>query len=325
MKLRYLLAVFALLPASVWAQGATQQLGPVTAGHLSMWAGNGRLMDAGGPTGTGGRITAPQNNTNPGTLPTGLGLVNSGLGYSQYSGYANGSYASLSWGFDGSGNGLIDLENTGGGSPQTLSYKINGNIYTLPGNGQGNILGPNSVTPGDAAVWLSPTSMQDLGVSPITSLPGKTLLGNTASVAGGIGIVGTTGNFGGVVLSGGQPIFTGTPQVNGTDPTFNLESSEAVSDGMNVGNLNFNQMSNTYSTIQGIAAVTTSGSQTGRLIFYNLVNNVATEALDLTGSSATFAGNITAASLSTSTGSIAGSLCRTASGVVIYKVGANCF
>jgi hypothetical protein len=132
---RFLLAVGMLLWASAaFAQGSVQQLGPVVSGHIPMWNSNGRIMDGGGSPGAGHQ---PANNTNAGTLPTGMAVVNSGLGYCDYSAYASATYNSLCWGFDGSGNALLDIEGIGGGTPPTFSIIVNGQPWptgsTLPG------------------------------------------------------------------------------------------------------------------------------------------------------------------------------------------------
>ena len=139
MRLSLAAIIIAGSATSAFAQGAVHQQGPFTAGHLPMIIGNGAIMDAGGSPGPG---LAPINNVNAGTLPTGLGIVNSGLGYCGFTGYASAAYGSECWGFDGAGNGLIDFENPG----KTFNIKINGTTYPFPGPGTGDVLGPNSAT-----------------------------------------------------------------------------------------------------------------------------------------------------------------------------------
>lgn len=129
-----LLGLFACLPQPVQAQGAVQQLGPVTPLHLPMWAARGLLMDAGGSPGAG---LQPLNNTNTGTLPTGLGIVNSGLGNCQWSGYANAGYSELCTGFDGNGNVVFVVGREGGGPLPECHFLINGVLTPCAGGGSG--------------------------------------------------------------------------------------------------------------------------------------------------------------------------------------------
>jgi hypothetical protein len=146
------LLLFAALQVAQ-AQGVVQQLGPVVAGHPPMWAANGRIMDAGGSTGPG---LMPTNSNLPGTRLSGIAIVNSGLGICQFSGYAGSPYSFLCSGFDGHGNGIIALDAVGGGNP-VLNFEIAGQLYQFPGNGQGNILGPNTTTINEPMVWANTT------------------------------------------------------------------------------------------------------------------------------------------------------------------------
>lgn len=150
----WLCAALMLSPGFAHAQGAIQQLGPWTKGQIPMISGNARLMSGGGSPGPG---LQPANNTNPGTLPTGLGVVNSGLGFCDYTGYSNAAYNQMCWGFDGSGNGLIKLGRVGGGGALSLFFDVNGSISEYPGAGNGNILGPISSTINELVVWNNGT------------------------------------------------------------------------------------------------------------------------------------------------------------------------
>lgn len=124
-----LAALFLTAPAR--AQGAMQVFGPTTAGHLSMYLGKGgEAIDAGGPSTTNG---PPQNSTLPGTRPTGLGIVNSGLGNCQWSGYANAPYSELCGGFDGAGNALFTIDRIGGGATPSVTFRIGGVDFPFPG------------------------------------------------------------------------------------------------------------------------------------------------------------------------------------------------
>src|SRR5579884_3619979 len=125
-----LAAALIFAPAAVGlAQAVMQQLGPVTNGHLLMGVGNGQLMDAGGPSQMN---QPPQNSALPGTRPTGLGIVNSGLGHCQWSAYASGPYTQFCWGFDGNGNALLSVSGLGGTLAPSFNINLNGTTYPFP-------------------------------------------------------------------------------------------------------------------------------------------------------------------------------------------------
>ncbi len=125
------LALLLLTAAPARAQGVMEILGPTINGHLLMALGKaGQVIDAGGPTVTNG---PPVNEFNPGTLPTGLGIVNSGLGHCQWSGYANATYSEGCTGFDGSGNFLIQVDRVGAGTPPGCNFSINGSLVPCGG------------------------------------------------------------------------------------------------------------------------------------------------------------------------------------------------
>lgn len=140
-----------------------QQLGPATSGHLALYVGNGRVIDAGGPTVIGG---APQNSSRPGSLPSGLGIVNSGLGSCQFSAYATATAnpASLCWGFDGNGGAII---------------QYNGVNYPFPGSANANVAGPLGGVGADNAVLFNGTSgtaLKDGGGPPFLQVANNTAL-----------------------------------------------------------------------------------------------------------------------------------------------------
>lgn len=181
------------------AQGAIQQLGAVVAGHLPMWAKNGALMDAGGSSGAG---IAPANTTTVGTRPTGLGVINSSTGYCDWSGYATAAYSALCWGFDGSGNGLISLSAVGGGTP-VLDFLINGQTYQFPGNGQGNILGPNVSTINEPIVWANTAgTLAKDGLNAPISHTGTFGVTGATTLTGAFGVTGDTTLTGNLTVTG---------------------------------------------------------------------------------------------------------------------------
>lgn len=172
-----------MLSGHAQAQNALSVGGALTGGHLLMSNG-GRAMDAGGSVTVGG---APQNSTLPGTRPTGIGIVNPGLGNCQFSAYATGSYLQLCTGFEGN-NALITLDGLGGASAPALNFRINGTNYPFPGSGSGNVSGPNPSTAGLPALFNSSTGnllTQATGSSDIN--PGTFSAVTNSIVAGSAG------------------------------------------------------------------------------------------------------------------------------------------
>ena len=167
-------AIFALAlcaaPLSVWAQSTpVYQSVLMTSPHdLAKITRNGQIQDAGGVLGdSSGR------GVNPFAVQDNLGL-----GECSNSAVTSGQYYALCFGHDASGNGLVTLDSFGGLGTKALNFRINGTTYPFPGTGNGNVLGPNSTTVGDFAVWNNTggTLLKDLpaaGLAPIsfTSTP----------------------------------------------------------------------------------------------------------------------------------------------------------
>lgn len=189
------------LPAA--AQGTIRQMDVVTNGHLGMFVANGQMRDAGGPTVANGK---PANSTLAGRLPSGLGIVNSGLGYCQWTGYASAGYSEFCWGFDGSGNALISVSRQNGGAAPGFSFNINGALYGFPGPGNGNVMGPSpNPAAGNVAEWNGGLTLKDSGVAAARIVTGPTpttvgdiaLFNNTTGtlLKGGTGNIGTIAGF----------------------------------------------------------------------------------------------------------------------------------
>lgn len=149
-----------LLPGFALGQGAMQGYGSFTPQHLVMYAGQGQFIDAGGPTTAGG---TPANNVNAGTLPSGLGIANSGQGLVLYSGYASGSYSFWKEGFDGSGNGLLTFGTVGGSTP-TLTLSVNNLSQSLWFDTAGKPNVPTATT-GDATTLAASTKFVASAIS----------------------------------------------------------------------------------------------------------------------------------------------------------------
>lgn len=190
-------AAAAFLLAGIWAgqaqaQNALAVGGALTGGHLLMSFG-GRALDAGGPVTVGG---SPQNSALPGTRPTGLGIVNPGLGNCQWTGYSNAAYAQLCWGFDGNGNGVLSLGNFGLGTNPSFSLSAPGNVSLTAGGTASFIASGNlSFTSGGTLVATGTGTGLALFGSPTAPTPAvndnSTRLATTAFVATQLGSVGT--------------------------------------------------------------------------------------------------------------------------------------
>lgn len=207
MTLAAALAAFAFLasaflaPGPAWAQATVQQMGPVTAGHVAMFVGNALVVDAGGSPGIG---QPPANSTLPGALPTGLGVVNSGLGFAAFSNYADGAgaYSQFLWGFDGAGNGRLKLNRVGGGGPLTLTCDINdvvapcltGTVTSISVTAASGLTAtPNPITATGTIACATATS----GAKGCVQVDGTTITasgGVISAVAGAAGINQLTGD-----------------------------------------------------------------------------------------------------------------------------------
>ena len=249
---RLVLAVMLLCSAAglspAAAQGAVQWWGTGVQGHLPMQANGGPaplLMDAGGSPGAG---LQPSNNANAGTLPTGVGFVNTGQGVCQWTGYSSAAYSELCSGFDGNGNALFTVDRIGGGTPPDCNFKINGTLKPCGGAGgtiseiditanNGIILTPDPIT-STGTIACTPASATLFGCVPASgggttnflradftwgappgvgtvtsvglSVPASSLFGVTGSPVTGSGTLGvtTTGT------SGGIPYFSSGTQLN---------------------------------------------------------------------------------------------------------------
>lgn len=311
-----LVGTIALAPTGAFAQGAIVQGGAMTKYDLGGFIQDHTLESSSKMFTDNGRGFNPVHILDSG-----------GNAYCAESALTSVAYNQICFGHDSSGNAVISINNFGGAAAQPLKFSINGNTFTWPGTGTGSVLGPDAVTPGNVAVWLSPTAIQDLGLAPITSLPARTLLGNSSNSAGTLAAVPSSGTFGNVMLSGGSPIFTGNPSIENILPTLSMQTTLSPANGVNLGNQNYNDLNGVpYVQIVGTSADITSGAREGRWRVQAIdpATNTLQTAIDVFGNSTTLGGTLTAADLAT-TGTIAGSLCRTSDGSVIYKVGANCF
>jgi hypothetical protein len=158
---------FLILPSLAWAQGsgAVKQTGHVTPRHVTMWATNGVVMDAG--TAAGGASGVNPNTfgiTAPGTpfCITDVPITPAPNGYYQ-----------LCFGANALGGGLISYNAYGAAPPLPLQADVNGTIFAL-GSGvpQPVINGMCLIGAGGMAVWGS-CSGAGTAVSSVTGTPGQ--------------------------------------------------------------------------------------------------------------------------------------------------------
>lgn len=236
-RLRALLlaALIAALPGFAHAQATMKQLGPVKPGHLSMYAGNGQLMDAGGPAAAN---SPPVNGLYPGQRPGGIGTVNSGLSFAAFEQPDSAAaYSQFMWGFDGAGNGLITFDRLGSGGSYTVNCRINGTLYTNcltgggGGGGSGDVTGPADVGSGNIAVYSGTTGkvIGDSGVSADSVLVSGGPLGIPSS--------GDASNLTGLPLSGIADLDTGVAALLANFTSANLRA--ALTDEVGTGSAYF--------------------------------------------------------------------------------------
>lgn len=144
--------ILATISLILFVQGATAQVsvkqsGNVTPGTIPWWITSGVI---------GGGVTAADS---PLTSFGATGPICS-LSARQSSGAWNALCIQAN-----AGTSTISLQNFGTASPQALNFIINGTTYVFPGTGSGNVLGPNSTSVGNLAVWnnTAGTLLSDFG------------------------------------------------------------------------------------------------------------------------------------------------------------------
>lgn len=167
--IRPLAALLAFLVAApAFGQTPIMQSGKISPGHIPVFQTNGVASDGGG--------AAAGNVREVGITNTGLPLCINSAPVS-----SPGGYYQDCWGASASGSGLLTHNAYGGASQTPFNFNINGNNYAFPGNGNGNIMGPNASTLNTVATWNN---------------TGGTLLKDTgavvAGVTSGMGVTGPT-------------------------------------------------------------------------------------------------------------------------------------
>jgi hypothetical protein len=167
-----------LLPSLAVAQSAIQAAGSrFTPGHTvrTMNPQGTALGDAGGAAGS----------SQPGQgYLTELGITNTGLPLCVNDALTNaaGGYHQLCLGANALGGAQLSLNAFGGASAIALNFNINGATYGFPGNGQGNILGPNASTVNSLARWNATNGqlLADTGTMPANTTIGAGFVGPTS-------------------------------------------------------------------------------------------------------------------------------------------------
>jgi len=220
--LRLLTLLLFFLPSLALAQGGpVQQTGPVTPGHIAVWATNG-VVQGGGPA-TNGKVT------NLGILGTGLPSCINDVPEGSI-----GGWHQLCFGSNVNGTGaLLSYQALGGATPLPLQCSVNGTTYNC-GASAGPIGGTNTQVQfnNSAALGGDPT----FTFNTTTKLLGfaQAVIGAATGGAQGTGTVNAAGYFlNGVPFGGGagnpagsnQQIQFNNSSVFGADPTFTINPS----------------------------------------------------------------------------------------------------
>lgn len=128
---------FLLLLTSAASAQPVQQSGSVTPNHAAAWLTNGVIGD-------GGTAANPKFSS--------IGTVGQGPTICANSAPITQPYVRLCLAANTSSAAILSLENLGGATAQSLQFNINGTFYSFPYT-VGGIVGPNSSTVGDIAVW----------------------------------------------------------------------------------------------------------------------------------------------------------------------------
>ncbi len=349
-------ALFAVALTSV-AVGQVSQGGQVTPGHVPIWITNGVIGDGG--TAASGNLTS-------------LGVTNNGgPGICENSGPITGPYNQLCLGVSTSAPAALTLQNYNGAPNESLNFIINGITYPFPGSLTNITIGTTPVVGGSSGTCLyvngSVVGQQACTLSSITALTGDvtatgpgsapatlaTVNSNVGTYGSGTDSAVVTVNGKGLVTAVGlAPITAAAGSLVGSTLPPNVTGSSLTSLGnltsLNAGNtvLTGTLTAASLSTVGSIAG-SLCATSAGLILYESGVNCESVAASALTGttlastvvsSSLTSLGNLTslnagntvltgtltAGSLST-VGSIAGSLCATSAGLVLYESGVNCY
>jgi hypothetical protein len=197
-----------------------------------MWATNGVQSDA-GPAGAGNIKE--------------LGITNTGLPFCINSAPTSGPYYQTCFGASAGGSALITSNAYGGATPQALNFNINGSDYGFPGNGNGNVMGPNSSAVGElssfngttgALIRQGPAHLTDAQTSAI-STDGAGLASYSQSGLSALTIYGMTTNAPGIanydVNRSVLKIPSGSLITNGTGFASYIEDLNPLGSGVTTG------------------------------------------------------------------------------------------
>jgi hypothetical protein len=353
-----------LNPKCTVGAGTGTVTGPAssTVGHVALWNNNGgTLLSDGSPTitinGTGctlggscsvaGALTVGVSTISGGT-PNGLFFDSSGV---------LGNLATTNNGvLVTSGSGVPSISATLPSGITLPSPTVTG-AFTATGLVTNADLANSAVTVGGAACTLGGSNCQPAitaGTTTIASGANNALLvessGKVAVTAPGFG------NTAVISANAASPSANGLVQIIGVDAGFPLVDIDSYTSGSSSGGLlNFRTASGTGASPSAVPSSTQLGAiefngygtafGSGAEIYADATQNWTgsahgtnlTFATTPSGStsitaalilgqdqSATFEGGITAASLATPSSNIAGSICATAGGVLLYQVGTNC-
>jgi hypothetical protein len=228
------------------------------------------------------------------------------------------------------------------GGPKRLvssAIQVSGITSLYGGAREGLIFGLNSITEKTIADRTSSATSiyidgnHDVAFQTTRALSGKVLLGTPASYAGpgaferSVQIYSPAGvQFGDFGSDINSPNLTFTKSRNAT-----VGSHTAVAANDHLGQIIMSGSDGASYSVGAMILSTVEGTVSAGIVPTKLAfwttnsSGVGTEVLKITSAgSVEVSGAVVAAGLTTA-GTIAGSLCRTTAGIVIYKVGANCF
>ena len=227
-RLARVIGAFLTAAAFVGSFGASAQVfqsGGINPNHVVMWTADNAVQDAGFAVGAtvAGQGIGELLQVNP-TSPPGSGP--DGTHVCLYSAPLAVTYSYLCFDANALGGALIDVGGSAGNTG--LNLKINSALYSFPGPGYGNIIGPLTTTINEPVVWNSTggTLVKDgLNVTIVhtgaLTVSGAVSLGSTLGVAGATTLSGTLAVTGATTLGSTLAVtqgalFSGAPLTSGT-------------------------------------------------------------------------------------------------------------
>ena len=220
--MKFFLKIFVILAltcVSAFAQTGTptKQSGNVTPRHAACWTTNGVIQDC-------GTAAIPYTSS--------LGTVGPGPTMCAWTALVtSGAAQQICLGGTTSGGAEIYVQNSGTAPVQPLTLDLNGTLYQFPftGMGAGNVVGPNSSTVGDLALWNNNngTLLKDSSVSAFFDAVCSSTIGQLW--------VRLTGGWGCTSLGFVNPVWYGAKGDGITVDTSAFTAATTAAAGLNIG------------------------------------------------------------------------------------------